>query len=267
MALFPLLESAQNPKIKQVLELTDKPKERRDARLFAVEGFREVSMALSAGFEPHTLFYLPRLHPQPEEEFSLPSGIPCYPVSPTVYSKIAYRDNTEGILAIMHQRQTDIAQLSLTGHPLILVAEAIEKPGNIGALLRTAEAAQIDAVLVCDPLCDLYNPNLIRASLGALFNLRVVACPSTEAVVWLQQQGIDIYAATLQDSIPYYQPDYKTGCAFVVGSEAQGLSPVWRKGAKACIHIPMGGAVDSLNVSVSAAILVFEAVRQRTCGV
>ena len=267
MALFPLLESTQNPKIKQLLELTDKPKERRDTRLFVVEGFREVSMALSAGYLPHTLFYLPRLHPCLEAELDLPSGTPSYPVSPAVYSKIAYRDHTEGILAIMHQKQTDLAQLNLTGRPLILVAEAIEKPGNMGALLRSAEAAQVDAVLICDPLCDLYNPNLIRASLGALFNLRVVACPSTEAVVWLQQQGIDIYAATLQDSLPYYQPDYTTGCAFVVGSEAQGLSSIWRKGATGCIHIPMRGAIDSLNVSVSAAIIVFEAVRQRTVHV
>ena len=267
MALFPLLESAQNPKIKQVLELTDKHRERRNAQLFVVEGIREVSMALAAGYLPHTFFYLPRLHPCLEAELGLPSGIPCHPVSPDVYGKIAYRDHTEGVLAVMHQRQTDLAQLNLTSRPLILVAQAIEKPGNIGALLRTAEAAQVDAVLLCDPLCDLYNPNLIRASLGSIFKLQVVACSSTEAVVWLQQQGIDIYAATLQDSLHYYQPDYTTGCAFVVGSEAQGLSPIWRKSAKACIHIPMRGAVDSLNVSVSAAVIVFEAVRQRICGV
>jgi rRNA methylases len=258
-----LLESAQNPKIKQLLTLIEKPKARRESGLFVVEGIREFTAALAAGFIPQSLFYLPSLHPQPCEHFSLPNGTVCFPVSPALYEKIAYRGSTEGVIAIMQQKVRRLQELTLPADPLIIVTEAVEKPGNIGALLRTADAAQVDAVLVCDPHCDLYNPNLIRASLGAVFGLQVISCHTDEAIAWLQAHEIDIYAATLQDSTPYQEQDYRRACALVVGSEARGLSEAWRQAAKACIRIPMRGALDSLNVSVSAAVLVFEALRQR----
>jgi TrmH family RNA methyltransferase len=176
---------------------------------------------------------------------------------------MAYRESTEGVFAIFHQKNPTLSHITLSLNPLILVTEAVEKPGNIGAILRTADAAKVDAVLVCDPLCDLYNPNLIRASLGALFANQVVVCNSTDAFTWLQQKGLSIYAATLQDSTFYHQQNYTAGCAIVVGSEANGLSPIWRNAACKAVNIPMRGSVDSLNVSVSAAIIVFEAIRQR----
>ena len=260
------IESVQNPKIKGILTLLEKSKERRSSALFLVEGVRELSMALSAGYSPQALYYLPQIVSDPYQSWSLSQEIPCYPVSPAVYKKIAYREGTEGVVAVMHQKSLQLDNLVLQPNPLILVIESIEKPGNIGAMLRTADAAQVDAVLVCDPLCDLYNPNLIRASLGALFTRQMVACSSTEAVAWLKQNNVSIFSATLEDSLPYHLQDYTSGCALVVGSEAQGLSPIWRQAANACIRIPMGGLVDSLNVSVSAAILVFEAVRQRVAN-
>jgi len=258
-----LIESPHNPKIKDLLALLEKPRDRRDTQLFVVEGVREVSMALNHQYILHSLFYLPHLHPNPAEQFGLSSEIPCHPVSPALYKKIAYRDDTEGLVAVMQQKKIDLSDLILPHNPLILVVEQAEKPGNVGAILRTADAAQVDAVLLCDLTCDLYNPNLIRASLGALFTRQVVACSSAEAVAWLQKRGIDIYAATLQDSVSYLSQDYTTGCAIIVGSEAYGLTPVWRNAARTSICIPMLGAIDSLNVSVSAAILMYEAVRQR----
>ena len=261
--IHPLLTSAQNPKIKSVLTLLEKPKERRDTSLFAVEGIREVSLALTSGYTPRALFYLPQALPDPHRNLPLPPQLPCYPVTPELYKKIAYRDTTEGVVAIMAQKSLRLHDLSLAPDPLILVAESVEKPGNIGAMLRTADAAQVDAVFICDPSCDLYNPNLIRASLGALFTQQVVACTTPEAIEWLQQHRIRIYTATLQDATPYHGHDYRSGCAIVVGSESRGLSPVWKSASHAAIKIPMRGAVDSLNVSVSAAILIFEAIRQR----
>jgi TrmH family RNA methyltransferase len=261
--MVPSIESTQNHKIKEVAALLDKPKERRNTRLFVVEGVREISLALSAGYSLQALYYLPQIIPDPSQRLQLPPDFPCQPVSPSVYKKIAYRDSTEGIVAVLYQKNLSLHQLSIPDNPLILVMEGIEKPGNIGAMLRTADAASIDAVLVCDPQCDLYNPNLIRSSLGAIFTCPTITCTSVEAITLLQQQSIRIFAATLQESLPYHTQDYRSGSAIVVGSEAIGLSTLWREAASTCVHIPMLGATDSLNVSVSAAIIIFEAIRQR----
>ena len=240
-----------------------KSKERRETQLFVVEGLREISIATASGWTPQIVYYLPHIIPDPYPQLHLSGDIPCQPVSPAVYKKIAYREGTEGAVAVMHQKNTTLTHLNLPPNPLIIVMESIEKPGNIGAMLRTADAAQVDAVLICDPHCDLYNPNLIRASIGALFTRQVVVCTSIEALTWLLHHQISIFAATLQHSVPYHTQNYRSPCAIVVGSEAHGLSPLWRDAACARIHIPMSGAVDSLNVSVSAAILLFEAIRQR----
>ena len=261
--MLPLLQSIHNQKIKDVLTLLAKPKERRDRGLFVVEGMREVSLALTAGYFPQTLFYLPQIIPDPHSLFLLPQRFQCQPVSPDVYKKMTFRESSEGVVAVMILKEFSLINVSLSPNPLLLVMEGVEKPGNIGAMLRTADAAKADVVLVCDPLCDLFNPNIIRSSLGAIFTRQIVVCSSLEAIDWLQKSDIDIYAATLQDSLCYTQPNYSMGCAFVVGSEAKGLSLVWRDAAKECIHIPMRGGVDSLNVSVAAAILMFEVVRQR----
>ena len=176
---------------------------------------------------------------------------------------MAYRESTEGIIAEVEYKEQGLQDLNLPENPLIMVLESVEKPGNLGAVLRSADAAGADAVLICDPLTDLYNPNLIRASIGAVFTVPTVACSSEEAIAFLQSHDIQILTAQLQDSSLYYDIDMRRGTALVMGTESTGLTDVWRRAASAHIRIPMLGRLDSLNVSVSAAILLFEAVRQR----
>lgn len=252
-----MITSGQNPKIKDLIALETKSRERRARGLFVVEGVREYLRARAAGFETETLYVredvdLPEL---PEPDFRISAG---------VYEKIAYRGGTEGVVAVMRVRENSLASLRLSERPLVLVLEQVEKPGNLGAVLRTADAAGADAVLVCDPLTDLYNPNVIRASLGAIFSVPVAACSSEEACAWLRAHGIAILTAQLQDSELYYDTDMVRPTALVFGTEDKGLSPFWRERADAHIRIPMAGMMDSLNISVSAAILAFEAVRQRS---
>ena len=186
-----------------------------------------------------------------------------FELSKAVYEKVAYRGGTEGVIAEVRARYPGLEDLKLKARPLVMVLESVEKPGNLGAVLRSADAAGADAVIICDPLTDLYNPNLIRASIGAVFTVPVVCCTSAEAIAWLKAGGIRILTAQLQDSAPYYDVDMTCGTAIVMGTEATGLSDAWRKAADAHILIPMLGRLDSLNVSVSAAILLYEAVRQR----
>ena len=259
MAEVLTITSLKNPKIKDLLTLSEKSRERRERGLFVVEGVREVTRALAAGYEAETLFVC-------EEYLREPLAVEpdkVLPVSKEVYGRIAYRGGTEGVVAVLRTKERSLEELSLRDNPLVLVLESVEKPGNIGAVLRSADAAGVDAVLVCDPLTDLYNPNLIRASLGALFSVPTLCCTSQEAAAWLKRHGIAILTAQLQDSELYYDTDMTHGTALVMGTEDRGLSPFWREQADAHIRIPMAGMMDSLNVSVSAAILCFEAVRQR----
>lgn len=189
-----------------------------------------------------------------------------FSLSPAVYSKIAYRENTEGMVAVVEEKKLSLQDVRFGKkweQPLVLVVESVEKPGNLGALLRTADACGIDAVLVCDPLTDLYNPNLIRSSLGGIFTNQVVACTNEEALEWLRANNINIFTAQLQDSEWYYNTDMAAPTAIVMGTESTGLTDFWRKASNAKIKIPMLGELDSLNVSVSAAVLCYEAVRQR----
>ena len=180
-----------------------------------------------------------------------------------LYRKVAYRESTEGIIAEVEYKSLKLSDLKLPENPLVMVLESVEKPGNLGAVLRSADAAGVDAVIFCDPLTDLYNPNLIRASIGAVFTVPTVAASSEETIAFLKERGIQILTAQLQDSSLYYDIDMRRGTALVMGTEATGLTDLWRKAASAHIRIPMLGRLDSLNVSVSAAILLFEAVRQR----
>ena len=180
-----------------------------------------------------------------------------------LYKKVAYRESTEGIIAEVAYKERTLEDLRLPENPLIVVLESVEKPGNLGAVLRSADAAGAYAVLIGDPLTDLYNPNLIRASIGAVFTVPVVAAPSAQIISFLQERKIQILTAQLQDSSLYYNVDMRRGTAIVMGTESTGLTDSWRKAATAHIRIPMLGRLDSLNVSVSAAILLFEAVRQR----
>ena len=184
-------------------------------------------------------------------------------VTPELYDKIAYRGGTEGIIAEVRTRERTLDDLTLRPDPLIIVLESVEKPGNLGAVLRSADAAGADAVIICDPLTDLFNPNLIRASLGGIFTVPCVATDSASAIAWLKERGIRILTAQLQDSVWYYDSDMTCGTAIVVGTESTGLTQQWRDAADGHIRIPMLGRLDSLNASVSAAILLFEAVRQR----
>ena len=327
------ITSSQNPKIKELLALQEKSRERRSAGLFVVEGRREIEHCLEAGFVPDTIFICPEIytcnpsipscHPERSEgsassgegctpfrsrtasdptrsvetfkgtsslsTFSVsgppatvprvarpsggtpsPAGLPIpeeakvFNVSRNVYEKIAYRGGTEGIIAEMKYKERRLEDIKLSVNPLVIVLESVEKPGNLGAVLRSADAAGADAVIICDPLTDLYNPNLIRASIGAIFSRQVAAATSEETISWLKANNIQILTAQLQDSSLYYDTPMTGPTAIVMGTESTGLTDIWREAADKHIRIPMLGALDSLNVSVSAAILLFEAVRQRS---
>lgn len=261
-----IITSQQNDRIKKMVALQKKSAERQKSGLFVVEGVRELGHCADAGYEIHAAYYCPSILERTTGSAALPSyldAVTCFEVTPEVYDKMAYRGGTEGIIAEVKVRPLRLEDLSLPEHPLLMVLEGVEKPGNIGAVLRSADAAHADAVIVCDPLTDLYNPNLIRNSIGAFFSVPCVACSSEECIRFLKARGIRILTAQLQDSELYYDTDMRCGTALVMGTESTGLTDIWRQAADAHIRIPMLGRLDSLNVSVSAAILLFEAVRQR----
>lgn len=257
-----VITSVQNGRVKRVLALQQKSSERRREGLFVVEGRRELGHLIEAGYEVDTVLFCRELL----NEVSFVERIPCrerVEVSPYVYEKIAYRESTEGIMALVQEQKLGLQDLKLSEKSLVVVLERVEKPGNLGAILRSADAAGADAVIVCDPLTDLYNPNLIRSSIGACFTVPTVACTSEECIRFLKEMGVQILTAQLQDSSLYYDVDMKVATALVMGAESTGLTQVWRDAADSHIRIPMLGRLDSLNVSVSTAILLFEAVRQR----
>lgn len=258
------ITSAQNPKIRTLLELQEKSKVRRKEGLFVVEGRRELLHCIEAGYEPYAVFFCPEIISEADfEEVSSRCRCSFFEIPQQLYDKVAYRGGTEGVIAELRCKDMNLEALKLKENPLVVVLEAVEKPGNLGAVLRSADASGVDAVIVCDPLTDMYNPNLIRSSIGAIFTVPVATATSEETISWLKANGIKIYTAQLQDSEWYYDTDMKDGTAIVMGTEATGLTDCWRKAADAHIKIPMLGRLDSLNVSVSAAILMFEAVRQR----
>ena len=228
-----------------------------------VEGRRELEHCVEGGFEIDTIFICPEIYGLSlASEGQLPSEAKYVHITRELYDKVAYRGGTEGIIAEVKVKQRGLEDIDLDNNPLIVILEGMEKPGNLGAVLRSADAAGADAVLVCDPLTDLFNPNLIRSSIGAVFTVPVVCCTSEEAIAWLKAGKVRIYTAQLQDSEWYYDTDMKCATAIAIGTEATGLTDAWRKAADAHIKIPMLGRLDSLNASVSAAILLFEAVRQ-----
>lgn len=254
-----MITSTQNAKVKHVVALQQKSALRRKEGLFVVEGRRELMHCLEAGYEVVETFMLADQTDLGEQD-RLGNILT---VSPQVYEKMAYRGSTEGVMAVVREKSLSLEELQLGAAPLIMVLERVEKPGNLGAVLRSADAAKADAVIICDPLTDLYNPNLIRSSIGAIFSVPCVACSSEACIAFLKDHGIQILTAQLQDSSLYYDTDMLGGTAIVMGTESTGLTDVWRQAADAHIRIPMLGQLDSLNVSVSAAILLFEAVRQR----
>lgn len=257
------ITSLQNPLVKYLFTLTQKSKQRKEQQQFLIEGKREISLALEAGYLIEQLFICPDILSEAEVEKFF-SGYKCTAISTQVYEKLTYRSSTEGILALAQCKNHALSGVEFQkAHPLVLVAEAPEKPGNIGALLRTADAAGIDAVYIANPKTDLYNPNIIRSSVGTVFTVPIFMGSSEEIRSHLQQQGFAMYCAALTASQPYDQVSYKGRTAIVVGTEDTGLSPTWLKASTQNIIIPMQGKIDSMNVSVSAAILIFEAVRQR----
>ncbi|WP_353158754.1 RNA methyltransferase [Myroides odoratus] len=257
------IESTQNPLIKTILQLQDKARARKKEGLFIIEGLRELELAQAGSYQLNTLLFCPDILPFEQVQPFIGAQTACIEISKDVYQKLAYRDSTEGVLALAQPKTHALDQLQLPENPLILVAEATEKPGNIGAMLRTADAANIDAVIIANPRTDLYNPNIIRSSVGCLFTNQIAVATTEEAIAFLKARGIHTYAATLQNSCSYHTQDYTTPTAFVVGTEATGLTEPWRASSTQNIIIPMSGTIDSMNVSVAASILLFEAKRQR----
>lgn len=286
------ITSAQNRKVKELLTLVEKSKARSAAGLFVVEGQRELGHCLDAGFIPETLFICGEVMAVQNNAVNvaktghlteniegkegldaliakaeaLNPRLGVVQIPAFLYEKVAYRGSTEGIIAEVHSVPRALENLRLGERPLVMVLESVEKPGNLGAVLRSADAAGADAVIVCDPLTDIWNPNLIRSSVGAVFSVPVAVCTSADAIAFLKKRGIRILTAQLQDSEWYYDTDMTGATALVMGTESTGLTQAWRDSADAHIKIPMLGRLDSLNVSVSAAVLLYEAVRQRKGG-
>ena len=243
-----------------MIQLQEKAKARKQSGSFLIEGMREIELAIKGNYEIETILFLPEL--VSNNQITKLTDNPIE-ITKEVYQKLAYRDTTEGILAVAKTKSLQLADLKLSENPLILVMEAIEKPGNIGAVLRTCDAAKIDAVIIANPKTDLYNPNIVRSSVGCLFTNQIATGSTEEVIDYLIQKNINFYSATLQNSTSYHTQNYTLPTALVVVTEATGLSELWRKKATQNIIIPMQGEIDSMNVSVAAAILIFEAKRQR----
>lgn len=256
------ISSNQNLKIKNIVKLLD-AKQRREQNRILIEGEREIFLAVSSGIEIETLFYCAELAKGEYDVLHKISEKNVFVVTPDVFTKIAYREHPDGFLAVAVPKNINLSDVVLKKDPLIIVLEKVEKPGNLGAILRTADAAQADAILICEPRTDIFNPNVIRASMGTVFANQVVACTNEEALSWLAENRIKSYSAALTAKMDYIDVDWREGAAIVLGTEYEGLSDFWLKNCVAQIKIPMAGKIDSLNVSNTAAILVFEALRQR----
>ena len=257
------ITSHKNPLIKEIVLLQEKSRHRNKSRKFIIEGVRELKIALSANYTLEKLLFCPDIIEASSLE-DLNKEIETVTISKSIYDKIAYRGSTEGVMAIAAQKDHKLTSgISLPDKPLILIAEGIEKPGNLGALLRTADATQIDALILANPKCDFYNPNCIRSSVGCAFSLPVYETTNEECLAFLKTLNLNIYASSLQDSAHYLEQDYTSSCAIVVGTESTGLSSFWKENATTRIKIPMNGQIDSLNVSVATAVMLYEVKRQR----
>jgi TrmH family RNA methyltransferase len=254
------ITSLQNPTVKYIVKLREDKRQRQRDGVMIVEGRDELTLALSSGLKPQTLLTAPELNP-----VSLgisPADVTT--VSRAVFEKISYRDNPDGWLGIFPIPKTSLADLKLSAMPLVIVAESVEKPGNLGAILRTADAAHVDALLVCDPRVDLWNPNVIRASRGAAFTVPTVEVDSPTALAWLRSNGMRVLAATPSAEALYTSVDLNQPVAIAVGTEDEGLTDFWMQNADIKVLIPMMGKVNSLNVSIATALITYEAVRQRS---
>jgi len=253
------ITSLQNPRVKHIVKLRDDKKQRLQDGIMLVEGYDEIQLALSAGHKPKTLFSSPELASRQI------SGLATETLTVTraVFEKMSYRNNPDGWLALFPIPHTALDDLKLSDTPLIIIAESVEKPGNLGAMLRTADAAHVDAILLCDPRVDLWNPNVVRASRGAVFSIPVVECDNASALEWLKMRKMRVLAATPAAEVLYSDVSLREAVAIAVGTEDKGLTDFWIQNADLKVKIPMMGKVNSLNVSVSTALIVYEAVRQR----
>lgn len=264
------ITSLANAKIKDVVRLRQRS-HRDDAGLMLVEGYREIHRALDHGYKPTALFYCPDLWLKHENEPALVAqcaalGARLYPCSKPVFEKIAYRERPDGLLAVGPQIAVTLADLSLPPDALLLVCESIEKPGNLGTMLRSADASGAAAVIVCDPCTDIHNPNVVRASTGTLFSMPVAVAGAQETVAWLKANGFAIMAATPHAEKLYFEQPLTGRVALCLGSEQYGLTDTFMNDAGLRVRIPMLGVADSLNVSAAATILLSEVVRQRICA-
>ncbi len=262
------ITSVQNPRVKQVLRLRERRHRDREG-LMLVEGADELALALAGGARPDAVYFCLALSPQPLDELlarAEQAGAELVEVSPPVFEKLAYRQNPDGCLAVLPAVRRRLDDLSPGPRPLLVVAEAVEKPGNLGALLRSADACAANGVIVCDPTTDLNNPNVVRSSRGTLFTVPLAEASTAETIAWLHARRIAIVAATPQASLAYTAADLRGPLAVAVGAEDDGLSAAWLDQADQTVRIPMLGQVNSLNVSTAATLLLYEALRQRGQG-
>lgn len=264
MIVKEIITSLNNKRIKNIQHL-QKPKERKQQELFVIEGIKEIEKAVKMNYFFETVFFCNEIVSLGGLEKLLQKNTTAeiIEVSKAVYEKIAYRENSGGVVVLAKPQNNVLQEIKLKENPLILVIEGVEKPGNLGAILRTADAAAIDAVIVCDNQTDIYNPNVIRASIGCVFTVPIAVTNSETAIKWLKTNNIKIYSTYLEAAIPYSFINFKEKSAIVFGTESVGISDIWVKNSDKNIIIPMKGEADSLNVSTSSAIIIFEALRQR----
>lgn len=260
------LSSLKNPRIKKLISLQES-RERRKSGVFVTEGIKEIKLALDCGYELAELFVCSEIFELKKQglvDFSELYSNKTYYISNSVFEKIAYRENRDGVIAVFYTKSHILKELQLKENSIVVVIESVEKPGNLGAILRTADSAGVDAVIVCEPLTDLYNPNVIRSGVGCVFTNKIAVATNEEAMAWLKKGKFNIFSAALvAGARSCYDIDYTGPTAIVLGSEANGLSRFWLENSTENIIIPMFGKIDSMNVSVSCAIIVYETVRQR----
>jgi RNA methyltransferase, TrmH family len=260
------ISSLQNPRVKQLVKLRDR-RPRDEAGVFLVEGYREIRRALEKGVALREVYFSPEWFLGENEPALLvqaeAAGAQLFELSKEAFAKVAYRERPDGLLAVAPQWRRVLADLRLGATPFLLVVEAIEKPGNLGTILRSADAAGCDAVIVCDPVTDIFNPNVVRASTGVLFSVPLVVEESPRVQAWLKEKGVRTIATTPAAETIYSGVDLRGPLAVVMGSEQYGLSEFWLKHADVPVRIPMAGQADSLNVAMATIITLFEAVRQR----
>jgi RNA methyltransferase, TrmH family len=264
-----LITSTANPRVKAAVRLRDR-RGRNDQGRIIIDGVREISLALAAGVEIVELFFFPELCQDAGHQAILERAgqgrAELIEVSPPVMEKLAYGNRVEGIIAVAAVPRRTLADLVLPADAFVAVVEGVEKPGNLGAILRTADASGVAAVIVAGGITDLYNPNAIRASLGAIFTVPVCCASAAQTLDWLRRRSSRIFAARTDGAIDYTAVDFRGPAAIVLGSEASGLTSVWRGKDVVAVKLPMHGQVDSLNLSATAAVLFYEALRQRQPG-